>query len=113
MSHYLCKIAEIGEYGKEVRVILDSKVNYIMLFSHAGSIHAFLNVCPHEGRPLNVAPDRFLFSAEHRLVCGHHGACFELDTGECVDGPCRGKRLKSVQISVKEGSVWLDNHSSH
>ena len=108
MSHYLCKIAEIGEHGKEIRVTFDSIVNYIMLFSHAGSIHAFLNICPHQGMPLNVAPDRFLFSPEHRLVCSHHGACFELDTGVCVGGPCRGERLKQVKISLKEDSVWLD-----
>ncbi len=108
MSQYLCKIAEIDENGKEVTVAADSTVSYIMLFQHAGSVRAFLNVCPHQGRALNWAPDRFLFSPDKLLVCAHHGASFELDTGVCLEGPCQGASLRIVKIRLEDGSVWLD-----
>jgi nitrite reductase/ring-hydroxylating ferredoxin subunit len=108
MSHYLCKIAEISENGKEIRMRVAAVSSFIMLFRHAGTVSAFLNVCPHEGKSLNSAPDRFLFSPENWLVCAHHGASFDLETGECRDGPCRGASLRSVRISLHEGSVWLD-----
>jgi nitrite reductase/ring-hydroxylating ferredoxin subunit len=108
MSRYLCRVEEIGEAGKEIEVRTDSTVSYIMLFRYAGAVRAFLNVCPHQGRPLNWAPDRFLFSPEGLLVCAQHGASFELDTGECVDGPCRGARLRMVKISLEQGSARLE-----
>ena len=108
MAYYLCKIADIGETGKEVSLDGNSTRNFIMLFPHAGTFRAFINVCPHQGRSLNHAPDQFLFSPEKLLVCSHHGARFELDSGECVDGPCRGARLRPVKISLSGDSVWLD-----
>jgi nitrite reductase/ring-hydroxylating ferredoxin subunit len=79
-----------------------------MLFSQNGNILAFHNSCPHQGRNLNWAPDRFLISPEGLLVCAHHGASFELPSGECLEGPCRGAHLKAVGISVRDGEIWLD-----
>lgn len=108
MSHYLCKIAEIGENGKEISVRGDAETTYIMLFLHVGVIRAFLNTCPHHGLALSLAPDLFFFSPERLLVCPHHGASFELDTGQCLEGPCRGASLRAVKIRLDEEFVWLD-----
>jgi nitrite reductase/ring-hydroxylating ferredoxin subunit len=109
MSHYLCKIADIGQSGKEVCVKLNSKAVYIMLFPYAGTIRAFINICPHQGMPLNQAPDKFMFSGEGFLMCAQHGARFELDTGKCVGGACRGANLQIVSVTLEGDSVWLEH----
>ena len=108
MAYYLCKIGEIGETGKEVSLFSNSTRYFIMLFPYAGAFRAFLNVCPHQGKSLNLAPNQFTFSPEGLLVCAHHGACFELDSGQCMDGPCLGARLRQFNISLAGDSVWLD-----
>jgi nitrite reductase/ring-hydroxylating ferredoxin subunit len=108
MPLYLCKVEEIGEQGKEVSVRADAATRYLMLFRHAETIRAYVNACPHQGRPLNCAPDHFLLSPAHLLVCAQHGACFNLETGLCLEGPCRGARLQAVPIQVTGGEVWLN-----
>ena len=108
MAQCLCKTAEIGEHGKEVCVRSGTTTRYLMLFRHAGAIRAYVNACPHQGRPLNCGPDRFLTSPEKLLVCAQHGACFELETGQCIAGPCRGARLQAVHIRLEQDAVWLD-----
>ena len=108
MSHYLCEVKDVTATGKEVCLKTDHGSIYVMLFQHAGNVRAFLNVCPHQGRPLNWAPDRFLFSPERLLVCAQHGATFELDSGECVAGPCRGARLRQLATRLEGDAIWLD-----
>lgn len=103
----LCALSDIGEDGREVRVDGEGGPRWLMLFHRGGEVSAWLNVCPHQGRALNWAPNRFIFSADDRLVCSHHGASFELPGGECVAGPCKGARLTPVPIRVENGFVVL------
>lgn len=42
-----------------------------------------------------------------RLMCGKHGSLFEIGTGRCVDGPCRGRALKPVSLAVIDGEVCI------
>ncbi|MCB1602569.1 MAG: Rieske 2Fe-2S domain-containing protein, partial [Xanthomonadales bacterium] len=69
-------------------------------------VHAYLNVCPHAGRPLNWAPGRFLY-AHGQLVCAAHGAAFRPEDGYCIGGPCRGESLRRVAISIEGDAVHL------
>jgi nitrite reductase/ring-hydroxylating ferredoxin subunit len=107
----LCEVSAIGEHGKEVQIDGATGPQWLMLFHRDGQLTAWRNVCPHQGRSLNWAPDEFLFGPEGLLICSHHGATFELPSGNCVDGPCKGARLTSVGIRVEEGWVYLDEGS--
>jgi len=107
MSRLLCKIADVGEGGTEVCVQSASGPVYIMLFHYRGAIRAYVNECPHQRMPLNWAPDTFMLRGPSLLVCAHHGARFDLGSGKCMGGACRGADLKRVRISVKEDSIWL------
>ena len=66
---------------------------------------AYLNVCPHAGRPLNWAPGRFLYQ-HGQLVCASHGAAFQPEDGLCIGGPCRGQSLQPVAVQVREGAIY-------
>jgi len=105
---YLCEVGEIDpESGKEVVIGTGSDRRYIAVFRVADGVRAYLNSCPHQGRSLNWAPDQFLVETGGTLVCPHHGACFELETGECKSGPCQGARLTAVQVLVEHGKVEM------
>jgi nitrite reductase/ring-hydroxylating ferredoxin subunit len=46
------------------------------------------------------------------LICSTHGALYAPDTGLCVGGPCRGKRLEALGLEESEGQVWLSEARS-
>ena len=63
----------------------------------AGRLAAFHNLCPHAGRRLDWAPGKFLID-QGRLVCAAHGATFDLGSGVCVSGPCKGAALRPAPL---------------
>lgn len=107
MPEILCLASDITETGKEVIFENQGKRSYLLLLRHGDEVLAYHNVCPHQGRNLNFAPDRFLFDPAGRLVCPHHGAMFEVADGLCVQGPCQGAALRKVQVRVEGDAVVL------
>jgi nitrite reductase/ring-hydroxylating ferredoxin subunit len=107
MPAILCPLAEVSVEGKEVMIESEGKRFYLMLFQHAGEIVGYHNVCPHQGRNLSFAPDRFLFDPQGQLVCPHHGALFDVANGACLQGPCQGDSLRKIQLRVEDGNVVL------
>jgi nitrite reductase/ring-hydroxylating ferredoxin subunit len=74
-----------------------------------GSVHAYVNHCPHAGFPLNWSPDAFLAPDAPLILCSMHGALFEVETGLCLSGPCDGLRLRALAVRVVRGYVLLDD----
>jgi nitrite reductase/ring-hydroxylating ferredoxin subunit len=71
-------------------------------------VRAYVNYCPHAGFPLNWTPDGFLAQEAPLILCAMHGALFEIETGFCVSGPCAGRKLRALPVSVAHGYVTLD-----
>ena len=88
-----------------VEAVVEGDAEPVILYREGAQVRAWLNVCPHAGRPLDWAPGQFLKSREGLLVCAVHGASFELIDGECVAGPCRGQSLQRVEVVVRDGQV--------
>jgi nitrite reductase/ring-hydroxylating ferredoxin subunit len=92
----------------EVEAVLDGDAESLIVHRDAvGAVRAWLNVCPHAGRRLDWAPGEFLRSKDGLLVCAVHGASFDLASGECVAGPCRGERLREVAVHCVDGELRL------
>ncbi len=107
MNQRLCAAADVAE-GAAIECP-DPRVadeTTLVLLRSGGALHAYLNICPHAGRPLNWAPGRFLY-AHGQLVCAAHGASFRPEDGYCIGGPCRGESLKRVAIEIVDGEVRL------
>jgi nitrite reductase/ring-hydroxylating ferredoxin subunit len=77
-----------------VRTLADSYVGYV-------------NTCPHQGTWLNIGSGEFFADDRKLLKCGRHGAAFEIETGVCVDGPCKEKSLEPIALAVIDGEVCL------
>ncbi len=109
MMTLLCNANEVTESGREFRVSGAQGNYYVMVFRRGEEIRVYQNVCPHRYLSMNWAPDRFMVGDDGFLVCPHHGATFDLDSGVCVQGPCSGDSLTPVSFSLKEGEIWLND----
>lgn len=107
-DEFLCCADELieGQFS-ERRFQSEGEIRYLVVTRHRGVAKAWLNVCPHQGRPLNWAPDRFLSDDQGHLVCAAHGAVFECDQGRCISGPCKNANLRAVAIEESDGQVRI------
>ena len=71
------------------------------------TVRAYVNHCPHADFPLNISPNRFLAPHVPLILCVMHGALFEIESGECVSGPCAGLALRALPVRVASGYVML------
>lgn len=78
----------------------------VMLLRESERVYAYVNICPHQGRMLNFAPDRFMVK-DGAVVCSHHGASFRVTDGACLGGPCRGAPLRRLRARVSDGLVLV------
>ena len=69
--------------------------------------YAYLNRCPHRGHPLNWHPERFLTPDGELILCASHGAVFEIASGACMGGPCKGVALVRLDVRVEDGYLIL------
>jgi nitrite reductase/ring-hydroxylating ferredoxin subunit len=75
-------------------------------------VFAYQNYCVHAGHPLNWSPDSFLTKDRAAIICSSHGATFQIDTGKCFAGPCVGKTLRQVAVSLEAGDVYVTGPDS-
>ncbi|MBW8300738.1 MAG: Rieske (2Fe-2S) protein [Hydrogenophaga sp.] len=108
--HYLCRSDEIGEAEAKGFGPFDGARRKVVLTRRRGVLYAWLDACPHysTGTPMAWKTDAYLNGEKTHLTCHSHGALFEIETGECVLGPCLGQKLKAVDIVVSdEGEIFV------
>ena len=87
-------LAVIGEDGVE-------KPWPIVIVRWGKQVFGYMNRCPHDGVNLDWERNQFLDPNNGiRLMCGKHGGMFEIGTGICVEGPCKGQSLTPVKLAV-------------
>lgn len=84
----------------------------LIAVKHNDNVLVWHNLCPHQARPLNYAEGKYLQTPEGQLVCAAHGATFNLATGECVAGPCKGSTLQNIPIHENHGQISLTTDTS-
>ena len=108
-GHVLCRtddIPDVAEGGaKSFRFGSGANEVRIFLLRQGDQVRAYLNASPHVLSPLDWVPDRFLDPTRTVIQCASHGAQFRIDDGFCVDGPCAGKSLTAIPITVEDGDV--------
>lgn len=75
-------------------------------------VFAYQNFCVHVGHPLNWRPNDFLTNDGQRIVCASHGALYDIASGDCAGGPCRGRSLRRVDVEVRDGVVVVTGPTS-
>lgn len=104
----LCALADIADPGGRGFVVeRDGEKQEIFIVRRGQSVFGYVNDCPHVGTPLDWQPDVFLNVDKTLIQCSTHGALFRIADGVCVEGPCRGDRLKAVHVKLVDGMVVL------
>jgi len=67
-----------------------------------GTVQGYLNQCAHVPAEMDWVEGQFFESSGQYLMCAMHGAIYEPDTGRCVGGPCRGGRLRALQVEERD-----------
>jgi nitrite reductase/ring-hydroxylating ferredoxin subunit len=70
-------------------------------------VFGYLNKCPHDGVNLDWERNQFLDPNGVRLMCGKHGAVFDIGTGICADGPCKGRSLTPVALTILDDDICV------
>lgn len=70
--------------------------------------YAYVNQCAHVPVELDWNEGAFFTTQKDYLICATHGAHYQPDTGFCVMGPCKGKRLKSIEVTEQDQQVIIN-----
>ena len=79
----------------------------IIIVRWGKQVFGYVNRCPHDGVNLDWERDQFLDPNGLRIMCGKHGAMFEIGTGDCIEGPCVGRGLEPVALVVLDGDICV------
>jgi nitrite reductase/ring-hydroxylating ferredoxin subunit len=110
MSAVLCRADEIAEGEAKSVIIGEGKDRRdIVVVRRHGQIRAYENSCPHQAMPLETFPDKFLNEDGSLFVCSTHGARFRVEDGFCISGPCEGKSLRALEITIVGDILSLAN----
>jgi nitrite reductase/ring-hydroxylating ferredoxin subunit len=73
-----------------------------------GKPYAYVNQCAHVSVELDWNEGEFFNTQKDYLICATHGAHYQPDTGFCVMGPCKGKRLKALALTEQDQQIVIN-----
>jgi nitrite reductase/ring-hydroxylating ferredoxin subunit len=79
----------------------------VLILRWGQNFYGYVNRCPHQKSPLNFERDQFFDPDRRFLMCGKHGALFDITTGICVDGSCRGEALERISVLEVDGDLCV------
>ncbi|MEJ1964589.1 MAG: Rieske 2Fe-2S domain-containing protein [Gammaproteobacteria bacterium] len=113
LSYVICSLDDIPSRRAKAFQLLrraedgSEKAFSIFIVRWGSQVFGYVNECPHNQVNLDWERNQFLDPNGLRLMCGKHGALFEIGTGRCVEGPCAGERLTPVHASVMDGEICI------
>ncbi|MGX4676390.1 Rieske (2Fe-2S) protein [SAR92 clade bacterium H246] len=100
----LCQLSELEEMQA---IELEIEQRKLFAIRQDNQLRAYWNSCPHLGIPLNWMPEKFLDLDGSLIQCSSHGALFQIDSGECIAGPCTGDHLQQVELRIDGDSIYV------
>jgi nitrite reductase/ring-hydroxylating ferredoxin subunit len=100
--HDLCSLDDIanpGSCGFDVDTGAELPLR-LFVVRKGDVLAAYRNRCPHTGAPLEWQPHQFLDIDNGFIQCAMHGALFRPEDGYCLRGPCVGRSLEPLEISL-------------
>ena len=105
---WVCQSEHVLEGGAGCRfpVTAGEQVTSGFVVRYGGIVYGYLNRCAHVPIELDWAQGEFFESSGLYLMCSTHGAMYEPDTGHCSAGPCKGGRLRVIQVVERDGAIY-------
>ncbi len=109
MTEILCRLADLEDPGGVgTSVERDGETVRVMVIRQGDEAFGWVNSCPHARVPLESEEGRFLDLFRTHILCSFHGSQFDIRTGACLWGPCRGRGLTPFPVRVVDGMVVAD-----
>ncbi|MCC8394989.1 Rieske 2Fe-2S domain-containing protein [Paraburkholderia sp. MMS20-SJTR3] len=100
----ICAAHELRDGGDGIR--RDARLGgddvVVFFVRYDGHPYGYLNRCAHVPMELDWAEGQFFESSGLYLMCATHGAIYAPETGKCVGGPCRGGKLRPLQVEERD-----------
>ena len=112
-AYVVCALNDIPSQkarGFHLGVVNDKgepKLFPIVVVRWGKQVFGYRNKCPHQGVNLDWEPNSFMDGSGLRLICGKHGSLFEIGTGRCSAGPCKGEHLEAVRLEIIDGDICV------
>lgn len=107
-THRICRLGDLDDPGsREFRVGEGEWPFSGFLVRRGDRVFAYRNYCMHVGHPLNWKPDAFLTRDRKHIICASHGAMYGIDSGVCVAGPCAGRRLDALEVTMRRDEIYV------
>ena len=78
-----------------------------------GKAYAYVNRCAHVPIELDWNQGEFFTVSKDYLICATHGAHYVPDTGHCVMGPCKGKKLQALTVTEQNQQITIHLDQLH
>ena len=88
-------LTELGEFA----------TGFVIRFE--GKVYAYINKCAHVPVELDWNHGDFFDTSKQFLICATHGAQYQPQTGHCVMGPCKGKRLQALDVTEQGSTITI------
>lgn len=104
----LCRLDDLADPGSRSFTVrmLNDRIEDMFLVRRGTEVFAYRNHCPHTGSPLDWQPHQFLNLERTLIQCATHSALFRINDGYCVNGPCVGQALTSLDVELVAG--WVE-----
>lgn len=86
--------------GFQVKV--KGKILQGLVVQKGNAFFAYRNECRHLAITLDLNDEQFFNAEGTHLQCQMHGATYEIESGECIAGPCVGAFLEKLELRVEE-----------
>ena len=109
VERVICRSVEVIERGDGIRFEAKryGRDESAFVVRVDGRVRAFLNRCAHVPTELDWNPGKFFDAEGTMLICSTHGALYDPDSGNCIAGPCRGRKLIELEVAERDGLVMF------
>lgn len=103
--YVLCTLDEIDNKASKA---FHTPLGDLFAVKKKDKLYLYANECPHLGVNLEWQTDQFLDSSKQLIQCAAHGAQFLIESGQCIQGPCSGQKLRAIPYEInRDGEVIL------
>lgn len=105
----ICAGTELVEKSRGIRFLLPERGEQVTGFvvRYNGLPYGYINSCAHVSVELDWQEGDFFNLTSQYLICATHGAHYQPETGLCILGPCKGKSLHSLNVTERDGNIYL------
>lgn len=105
---YLCDSSALEECGDAVvfDVLEWGQPASAFAVRYDNEVVAYLNQCAHVPTQMDWEPGKFWDQDKRFIICSVHGALYDPPNGQCLAGPCAGKRLVKLAVQERDQQVY-------